>query len=124
MGKHYKFVGTPFGLKHVPSVFQKVMGKLFADLNNYVFVYVDDIIIYSSSFTEHTEHVRLVIERLNTAKLKINIKKTILGALEIIILGHAISSLGIQLDEEKLVQFEEFVRPTTSLDAGKNSCEE
>jgi hypothetical protein len=47
-GKHYKFVGTPFGLKHVPSVFQKVMGKLFADLNH-VFVYVDDIIIHSVS---------------------------------------------------------------------------
>jgi len=51
-GKQYQFVGAPFGFKHLPAMFQKVLTSLFVELD-YVLVYIDDIIIFSANFQDH-----------------------------------------------------------------------
>jgi len=111
-GRHYCFVGSPFGIKTIPSVFQKVMGHLFRDLP-FVLVYIDDIIIHSRTFAEHAKHIQIVIRRLTSSNLKMNPDKCEFGRTEMIILGHCINIHGISLDKSKLVQLESWTKPKT-----------
>ncbi|KAI2668070.1 Retrotransposon-derived protein PEG10 [Labeo rohita] len=62
---HYEYRVMPFGLANSPSYFQAFVNEVFWDmLNRWVIVYIDDILIFSSSFTEHVRHVRAVLKRL------------------------------------------------------------
>ena len=55
----------PFGLTNVPAVFQTLVNNVLRDvINRYVFVYLDDILIFSETMEEHVTHVRLVLQRL------------------------------------------------------------
>ena len=53
----------PFGLTNAPAVFQRFMNIIFPDLlDRFVIIYLDDILIYSRDPTQHTEHVRQVLQ--------------------------------------------------------------
>ena len=55
----------PFGLTNVPAVFMDLMNRVFRDyLNRFVVVFIDDILVYSRSYEDHEEHLRLVLQRL------------------------------------------------------------
>ena len=55
----------PFGLRNAPSVFQRFIQDIFSDvIGLFLFVYLDDIIIYSKNLTEHIKHVRHVLSSL------------------------------------------------------------
>lgn len=67
---HFEYLVMPFGLTNAPAVFQALINDILQDcLNIFVFVYLDDILIYSSSIDEHIEHVRAVLKRLGENKL-------------------------------------------------------
>ena len=64
----------PFGLTNTPSVFQRLMQRVLAGLNqedgpDFVAVYIDDILVFSRTLEEHLEHLWAVIERLEEAQL-------------------------------------------------------
>ncbi|KAL0188522.1 hypothetical protein M9458_015621 [Cirrhinus mrigala] len=62
---HYEYWVMPFGLANSPSYFQAFVNDVFRDmLNRWVIIYIDDILIYSNSVTEHIQHVRAVLQRL------------------------------------------------------------
>ena len=66
----------PFGLCNAPATFQRLMNQVLRKyLGKFVLVYLDDIIIYSKTFEEHKEHVRLVFEALRAASLMMKPKK-------------------------------------------------
>ena len=70
----------PFGLKNAPSVFQRLMQLVLADLNprdgkSFVSAYIDDMRIFSSTLEEHLEHLRKVIARCQEVNLKLNLVK-------------------------------------------------
>jgi hypothetical protein len=72
---HYEFNRIPFGLTNAPATFQRLMNMVLAQyVNVFVKVYLDDVIIYSTSIEEHTMHIKLVLEALAEANLKINTK--------------------------------------------------
>jgi hypothetical protein len=62
---HYEYVVMPFGLANVPAILMDLMNRVFHDfLDQFVVVFIDDIIIYSKSMEEHEDHLRHVLQRL------------------------------------------------------------
>lgn len=88
-GGHFEFLRMPFGLKTAPATFQRLMNNILGDLVNKVcLVYLDDIIIYSTSLQEHLISLRQVLDRLANANLKIQIDKCEFLKRETTFLGH------------------------------------
>ena len=111
-GQQYQFRGVPFGFKHTPAVFQRVINSIISKFKGFAFNYIDDIIIYSSSFEEHEKHVRLVMEELNKYNLRVN-DKTEYGMTEMVVLGFKMSQEGMKMVPEKLMIMDEWKTPTT-----------
>ena len=62
---HYEYLVMPFGLTNAPAVFQSLVNDVLRDMLNFtVFVYIDDILIFSRSMEEHRVHGRQVLQRL------------------------------------------------------------
>jgi transposase InsO family protein len=97
----YQFVGAPFGFKNIPQDFQRIMDRIFQDLD-FVNPYLDDLIVASSSYADHVRHVTMTIKRLNEVNLRVSIKKLKLAYPEIIVIGNKVSSAGVTVAVEKL----------------------
>lgn len=66
----------PFGLTNAPAVFEALVNDMLRDmLNPFVFVYIDDILIFSKSVEEHIQHVRAVLLRLCEHSLFVKAEK-------------------------------------------------
>jgi Reverse transcriptase (RNA-dependent DNA polymerase)/RNase H-like domain found in reverse transcriptase len=99
----FEYNVMPFGLKNAPGTFQRLMDKILREyINEFVVVYLDDIMIYSDSFENHVKHVREVLERLKRANLILKLKKCKFGEQNIEFLGHIIGREGIKPDPKKI----------------------
>ena len=107
---HFEFVVMPMGISNAPSAFQRVMDEIFRDLD-FVFVYLDDIVIFSKSIKEHIYHLSIVFNRLEEIGLKMKPSKCKFGTRELIFLGHVISNKGIQMDADKIAAIKTFELP-------------
>ncbi|GBO39378.1 Uncharacterized protein K02A2.6 [Araneus ventricosus] len=86
----YEFNVMSFGLKNAPATFERFIHEVLRGLD-FVFPYLDDILIASKSNQEHEIHLNLVLERLNTFGLRINISKSVFAVKEIKFLGYLIT---------------------------------
>jgi len=112
-GKHYEFLVMPFGLKNAPKTFVECMNKVLDGVvGNFVFVFVDDIIIFSDTFQDHLVHVDEVLNRLKQANMTINTDKCTFAKQQIKFLGHIINPTGISRDPEKTRAIENYPIPT------------
>nr|GEV97815.1 Ty3/gypsy retrotransposon protein [Tanacetum cinerariifolium] len=99
---HYELLVMPFGLSNAPSIFQAAMNDIFRDvLRQFVLVFFDDILIYSSSLEEHYQHLRYVFDTLSDHRYYAKVSKCTFAASEVQYLGHVISSSGVATDKEK-----------------------
>ena len=73
-GKH-EFNMVPFGLAQAPAYFQALINKVLQGLHKIAIAYLDDIIIFSKSEEEHLEHLRIILQRLKEASLKLKRSK-------------------------------------------------
>ena len=111
-GRQYQFVGCPFGISCLPSVFQRVMSTLFADITC-TFPYLDNLPFASKDWSSHQDHARAIIARLNSVNLKIKPSSVKFGQSRIAILGHVISSQGVSVHPDKVRQLEAWPLPKT-----------
>jgi hypothetical protein len=73
---HFEYLVMPFGLTNAPEVFQALVNDILRDmLHQFVFVYIDDILIFSLSLAEHKLHVRQVLQRLLENRLFVKAEK-------------------------------------------------
>ncbi len=111
---HYEYLVMPFGLSNSPSVFQSFINDVFRDmLNQWVIVYIDDILIYSETYEEHVKHVRTVLKRLMQHQLYAKTEKCEFHQKTISFLGYVISSGGVAMDEQKVRAVVNWPQPTT-----------
>jgi len=67
---HYEFLVMPFGVTNAPSVFMDLMNRVFHKyLDQFVVVFIDDILVYSTTHEEHEEHLKTVLSILREKKL-------------------------------------------------------
>jgi cleavage and polyadenylation specificity factor subunit 1 len=86
--------------------------ELFSDLKGrFVFNFLADLVVYSSSKEEHLEHVREVLNRLQAAGFTLNPEKVVLGVSEINYLGHSHSNQGVRVLPDRVEAIRQFPRP-------------
>jgi transposase InsO family protein len=113
----YEFKVLPFGLRNAPSVFAHTMHKVLGEyVGKFVILYLDDILVFSATPEEHERHVRLVLERLRTARFTVNEAKCKFFQNEVKFLGHVISADGIRVNEDKIAAVKEWPEPRSTKD--------
>ena len=100
---HYEYLVMPFGLTNAPAVFQALVNDILREmLNKFVFVYLDDILIFSRTLSEHTRHVQLVLSRLLENSLYVKAEKCEFHAKSLPFLGYIVAEGSIQMDPAKV----------------------
>ena len=99
----FEYVVMPFGLTNAPATFQNIMNKIFHDmLDNFVIIYLDDILVFSKSAKEHKEHLEQVMEVLDNNNFQIKEKKCSFYQEEVRFLGFVVGKNGVSVDPEKV----------------------
>ena len=110
---HYEYVVMPFGLTNAPAIFMDLMNRVFRSyLDKFVEVFIEDILIYSSSQMEHAYHLREVLETLKRNKLYAKLSKCDFWLNEVVFLGHVILEKGICVDPKEIKALLKWKRPT------------
>ena len=105
----------PFGLKNASAKFQRVMDFELQKhgLTEFAYAYIDDLIIASDTWEEHVEHVRRVMEMLQSCGLKIHPSKSIFGSDVLEYLGHnVVGKHGITMNEAKVASLKALPTPS------------
>ncbi len=88
---HFEYWVLQFGLVNAPAVFQALVNDVLRDmLNIFVFVYLDDILIFSPSLQVHVQHVRRVLQRLLENRLFVKAEKCMFHAQSVMFLGSVV----------------------------------
>ncbi|CAN6338110.1 unnamed protein product [Urochloa humidicola] len=97
----YEYKVVSFGLTNAPAYFMN--NKVFIkELDKFVVVFINDILIYSEIAEEHEEHFRIVMVRLRQHQLYAKFSKCELWMEEVAFLGHVLSAKGVVVDPSKI----------------------
>ena len=100
---HYEFLVMPFGLTNASTTFMDLMNRVFQPyLDRFVIVFIDDILVYSGSLEEHSEHLRIVFQTLRERQLYAKLSKCQFWLDRVTFLGHVISAEGVSVDPKKI----------------------
>jgi hypothetical protein len=98
----FEFLVMPFGLTNAPSTFQAVMNEVFREyLDDFVMVYIDDILMCSRTEEDHFRHVKLILERLRQHKLFAKLSKCEFNRASLPFLGHVVCQKGVEMQQSK-----------------------
>ncbi|WVZ93955.1 hypothetical protein U9M48_039904 [Paspalum notatum var. saurae] len=110
----YEYLVMSFGLTNAPAFFMYMMNSVFTnELDKFVVVFIDDILIYSKSKKEHEEHLRIVLTRLREHKLYAKFSKCAFWLKEESFLGHILSEKGVAVDPSKVKDVLNWKQPET-----------
>jgi hypothetical protein len=108
----YEFLVMSFGLTNAPAYFLYLMNSVFMmELDKFVVVFSDDILIYSKSEKDHANHLRVVLQRLRDHKLYAKFSKCEFWLRSVKFLGHTISQDGIFVDPSKVQEVMDWKPP-------------
>src|SRR5438132_1119929 len=106
-----------FGLTNAPAYFMNLMNKIFMEeLDKFVVVFIDDILIYSRSEEEHEQHLRIVLDRLRDHQLYAKFSKCEFWLQEVSFLGHVLSAEGVAVDPTKVEAVMDWQTPRNMLE--------
>jgi hypothetical protein len=109
----FEFTVMSFGLTNAPAYFMNLMNKIFMDeLDKFVVVFIDDILIYPKSIQEHEQHLRVVLEKLRTHRLYAKFSKCEFWLERVAFVGHILTAEGVAVDPEKVEAVSNWQRPT------------
>ena len=113
----FEFIVMPFGVTNAPATFQRMMNDLFKEeLDHFVLVYLDDILIFSKTLKEHIEHIRQALEKLRQARLFVRLHKCAFFQKRVEYLGFDVSPQGIQPSLDKVQTIVEWPQPKSVKD--------
>jgi hypothetical protein len=88
----YEYRVMSFGLTNAPALIMYLMNSVFMDyLDNFVVVFIDDILIYFQNEEEHEEHLKMVLQRLQEHQLYAKLSKCEFWISKVLCLGHIIN---------------------------------
>ncbi|MBW0523117.1 hypothetical protein O181_062832 [Austropuccinia psidii MF-1] len=108
----YEYTRMPFGSKNAPAHFQRMMDTIFQEeiLEGWMVVYIDDIIIYSETWEDHVQYIDRVLSNCTPTNLKISLKKCNFGQKELLALGHKVSGLSMEIDQNKVAEYRSHIK--------------
>ena len=114
----YEFNVMPFGLKNAPGVFQRLMQRVLMGLNpengpDFVATYLDNVLIFSTTFEEHLVHLRSVLDRLLEVGLKLKPAKCHFICQSVEYLGHLVTPQGISPNPARVAAVKDYPTPTS-----------
>jgi hypothetical protein len=110
----YEFRVMPFGLTNALASFQSIMNKIFQPLlRKCVFVFMDDILIYSASLEQHASQLQQVFEILEHNQFLMKLSKCVFAQRQLEYLGHLISGSGVATEPSKIVAVQQWPIPTS-----------
>nr|XP_016444054.1 PREDICTED: RNA-directed DNA polymerase homolog [Nicotiana tabacum] len=100
---HFEFLVMSFGLTNDPAAFMDLMNWVFKPFfDEFVIVFIDDILIYSRSEAEHADHLRDVLQTLQDYRLYAKFSKCKFWLTSLAFLGHVITGDGIKVNGQKI----------------------
>lgn len=110
----YEFLVLHMGLCNAPASFQSLMNSIFCDcIEDFIVVYIDDLLIYSRSEDEHLEQLRIVLDLLREHQLYVGRKKCSFMQNETEYLGLHVSADGISVGPERIQAISDWPKPTS-----------
>ncbi|KAI3776602.1 hypothetical protein L1987_46388 [Smallanthus sonchifolius] len=110
---HYEFLVMPFGLTNAPAVFIDLRNRVCKPyLDQFVILFIDDILIYSKSKEEHEEYLCLILELIRQEQLYSKFSKCDFWIREVQFLGHVVNEKGIHVDPSKVEAIKNWAAPT------------
>jgi hypothetical protein len=92
-----------FGLTNAPAHFMYLMNSVFMpELDKFIMVFINDILVYSENEEDHTEHLCIVLTRLREHELYAKFSKCEFWLKKVPFLGHVLSEDGISVDPSKI----------------------
>ncbi|KAL4013991.1 hypothetical protein IC575_026176 [Cucumis melo] len=112
---HYEFLVMPFGLTNAPTFFMDLMNRIFHQyLDQFVLVFIDDILVYSMDKKAYEEHLRIVLQTLRDKKIYAKFSKCEFWLNQVVFLGHVVSAGGVSVDPQKVEVVVNWERPASA----------
>ena len=109
---NFAFMVMPFGLTNAPTAFIDIMHRVFQPyLDQFIVVFVDDILIYSQLEREHEYHLRIILQLLRDHQMYAKFSKCKFWLTEVRFLGHVVSTSDVSVDPEKVEAVMSWERP-------------
>jgi hypothetical protein len=102
-----------FGLTNAPAYFMYLMNSIFMpELDKFVVMFIDDILVYSENEKDHAEHLRIVLTRLRDYQLYAKFSKCEFWLKTVPFLGHVLFKNEILVDPSKVQEVMDWKAPT------------
>jgi hypothetical protein len=109
----YEFTMMSFGVTNAPAYFMNLMNKVFMEeLDKFVVVFIDDILVYSKSVEEHEQHLLVVPEKVRAHRLYTKFSKFEFWLDKVSFLGHILTAEGVAIDPGKVETVSNWRQPT------------
>lgn len=110
---HFQWTCLPFGLKTSPAIFQRILSNILRryKLTDFAVNYIDDILIFSKTFSEHIEHIRQLLDAIKTEGFRLKFTKCTFASNSVKYLGHIIHNNTVRPIRDNLISIRDFPIP-------------